>query len=414
MADRRSIFTASLFKAELPPDWKLVSAGYVLNGTEYGLNEPTASDGGTPIVGMKDISDGIVRLENLATINGDTESYRHLQLARGDILLNRTNSPDLVGKVGLVREDSNAVFASYLVRLKTNRSRVDAEYLNYWLNCETAQRAMKRLSTRGVSQANINPTEFKKHCPIPLPPIAEQRKIAELLRSWDRLIEGVSKLIELRKRQYLGLRAQLVDWSASDQSHLCDFLKPISRPVSRPNEPYRALSIRSHGKGSFERLVTAPDTVDMDTLYTAKAGDVIVNITFAWEGAVALVPPEHDGCLVSHRFPTFVPIAKKANARYLRHVLRMPRFTYLLGIVSPGGAGRNRVLNKSDFLDLKVPLPDHSEQTRIATILDNAEAAIAAETRYRDALTEQKRGLTQKLLTGAWRVKIDSKKEAAA
>jgi type I restriction enzyme S subunit len=93
--------------------------------------------------------------------------------------------------------------------------------------------------------------------------------------------------------------------------------------VAKPDTKYRALSIRSHGKGTFARVVENPASVDMETLYVAKVGDIIVNITFAWEGAIALVPPEHDGCLVSHRFPTFVPIHDKANARYLRHTLRM-------------------------------------------------------------------------------------------
>jgi type I restriction enzyme S subunit len=83
----------------------------------------------------------------------------------------------------------------------------------------------------------------------------------------------------------------------------------------------------------------------------------------------------------------------------------MARFTYLLGIVSPGGAGRNRVLSKSDFLELMVPLPPLDQQQRIGMILDDAENAISAEEKYLSALKRQKRGLMQKLLTGEWRVK---------
>jgi type I restriction enzyme S subunit len=237
-------------------------------------------------------------------------------------------------------------------------------------------------------------------------PLPEQRKIAEILGTWDEAIEKVNRLIGLRERQYLGLRSELIDWSSNNRVALRTFLKPVSRPVPKPNERYRALSIRSHGKGTFSRIVDKPDDVDMDTLFVAKAGDIIVNITFAWEGAVALVPPEDDDGLVSHRFPTFVPISGRANARYLRHALRMPRFTYLLGIVSPGGAGRNRVLSRSDFLDLMAPLPSPDDQARIAVILDNAENAIAAETKFSELLTRQKRGLMQKLLTGEWQVKM--------
>lgn len=152
----------------------------------------------------------------------------------------------------------------------------------------------------------------------------------------------------------------------------------------------------------------------MDTLYVAREGDLIVNITFAWEGAIALVPREHDGRLVSHRFPTFVPNPRSANARYLRHALRMPRFTYLLGLVSPGGAGRNRVLSKNDFLDLEVPCPELSRQEVVAAALDTAEDAIAKASEYRDALVRQKRGLMEKLLAGDWPVKVGGDEEVAA
>jgi type I restriction enzyme S subunit len=239
--------------------------------------------------------------------------------------------------------------------------------------------------------------------PVWIPPQEEQLKIAAVLRTWDEANENLSRQRGLREKQYLGLRDYLIDWSKNRQA-VKDFLKPVSRPIPKPTSGYRALSIRSHGKGTFDRFVEDPETVEMDTLYVAKAGDIIVNITFAWEGAVALVPRDHDGCLVSHRFPVFVPEIERVDARYLRHVLRMPRFTYLLGIVSPGGAGRNRVLSKSDFLELMVPLPPLDLQRRIATILDDAEKAIAAEEKYLSALNRQKRGLMQRLLTGKWRV----------
>lgn len=405
--NKRTEFTKSLFESELPVDWTLVPVGEVLTSTEYGLSEPGTSSGNTPIVGMRDLVDGSVNLKDLATVDNDGNDWSAMRLQRGDILLNRTNSPDLVGKVGIVREDSQAVFASYLVRLHVDQSKIAPDFLNYWLNSSTAQTALKRISTRGVSQANINPTEFRKYCPLPLPPLSEQRKIADILRTWDEAIEKASRLIELGKSNYSGLRERLIKWRTDHRRQLGTLVQPITRAVPRPNEHYRALSIRSHGKGTFSRMVVDPTSVEMDTLYVAREGDLIVNITFAWEGAVALVPREHDGCLVSHRFPTFVPNSQSVDARFLRHALRMPRFTYLLGLVSPGGAGRNRVLNKGDFLDLEVPAPDRRNQEMIAACLDAAEDAIANATECREAIIRQKRGLMQKLLTGEWRVKTE-------
>ncbi len=239
---------------------------------------------------------------------------------------------------------------------------------------------------------------------IDLPPLPEQRKIAEILRTWDEAIEQSLQLTVLRQKQYKGLRERLVDWLSNERTPLRGVLEPVSRPVNKPVKSYRALSIRSHGKGAYIRTVADPNTVAMDTLYQVKVGDLIVNITFAWEGAIALVTEEQDGCLVSHRFPTYLPDEELVSARYLRHSLRMPRFTYLLTTISPGGAGRNRVLNKTDFLNLEVPYPKLSEQKKIAQILDDAETAIERENKYREALKRQKRGLMQKLLTGDWRV----------
>ncbi len=285
----------------------------------------------------------------------------------------------------------------------TPKQGVDSEWLFQTLKFSKV--GLSALSTQNA-QANLSLEKiepFKVHF-VAQP---EQRKIAEILHTWDEAIERATLVIELRQAQYLGLRNQLINWSSDPQKSLQSLLEPVSRPVPRPTESYRALSIRSHGKGTFIRNVADPTSVDMDTLYIAREGDLIVNITFAWEGAIALIPQEHDGCLVSHRFPTFVPISRRVSARYLRHALRMAQFTYLLGLVSPGGAGRNRVLNKRDFLDLEVPAPELDKQALIASALDTAETAIAKASEYRDSLAHQKRGLMQKLLTGEWRVQVE-------
>lgn len=88
--------------------------------------------------------------------------------------------------------------------------------------------------------------------------------------------------------------------------------------------------------------------------------------------------------------------------------LRMPRFTDLLGLVLPGGAGRNRVLNKGDILNLEGPVPDIGKQEVIAACLNAAEDVIASATEYREAVTRQKHGLMQGLLTGERRVNVET------
>ena len=139
----------------------------------------------------------------------------------------------------------------------------------------------------------------------------------------------------------------------------------------------------------------------MERLYEVAAGDVIVNITFAWEGAIAIAGEEDDKSLVSHRFPTYKVNSKKVLPGFLRHVIRRPAFVYSLGLISPGGAGRNRVMSKKDFLELSVLIPDLSEQQKISDTLEALDDLIEAESEKLDALKDHKQGLMQQLFPAA-------------
>lgn len=142
----------------------------------------------------------------------------------------------------------------------------------------------------------------------------------------------------------------------------------------------------------------------MEELYEVKEDDLIVNITFAWEQAIAIVSKEDDGGLVSHRFPTYIFKKEKAIPEFFRHFILQPRFKYLLELISPGGAGRNRVMSKKDFLKLEVKIPSVEEQKAIAEVLDTANLELKLYEEKLRLLQEQKKGLLQQLLTGKTRV----------
>jgi type I restriction enzyme S subunit len=259
-------------------------------------------------------------------------------------------------------------------------------------------------------------TEILARLPLSLPEYDEQRKIAALLTTWGRAIDATECLIAAKQQRRKWLMQQLLTgkrrfggfserWRTV---HLREIVEPVSRRVPKPAGPYGALGIRSHCKGTFSRVVDKPEAVVMEELYVARADDLIVNITFAWEGAIAIVPAEHDGLLVSHRFPTFRAKPDRVYLDYLRYLVRQQRFIFLLGLISPGGAGRNRVLSKRDFLELRVSLPSLAEQEKIARILRMADAETSCLTEIFEALREQKKGLMQQLLTGKRRVKREA------
>ena len=129
------------------------------------------------------------------------------------------------------------------------------------------------------------------------------------------------------------------------------------------------------------------------TLYKVEPEDLVVNITFAWEGAIAFAKEEDSGGLVSHRFPTFRINAEKADIEFVRNLVLTKRFIWDLGLISPGGAGRKRVMNKKDFLKIKVYVPSIKTQKKIGQILLSADNEINHLEKKLKALEKQKRGL---------------------
>ena len=158
----------------IPADWKVVRLGEVLQSTTYGTNEPLGDKGSIAVLRMNNIQQGEIDWSEVKRGQLSESELNDLDLRSGDILFNRTNSLDLVGKIGMVRDAPEAAsFASYLVRLRTKDKRANPAWLAALLGSSPYQARIRRFATPGVSQANINPTSLKSLA-IPLPPAAEQ------------------------------------------------------------------------------------------------------------------------------------------------------------------------------------------------------------------------------------------------
>lgn len=172
---------------KVPKHWDVVSIGDVVQSAEYGLSESLSGEGQYPVFRMNNIENGYMVEEPMKYIDLTDEEFEKYRVEEGDILFNRTNSLELVGKTGIYQLVGDHVFASYLVRLQTN-AKADSYYLNYYMNSAEAQNRMMDFATKGVSQANINANSIQQ-VKLPLPPIDEQRQIANRIRSIDEQIE---------------------------------------------------------------------------------------------------------------------------------------------------------------------------------------------------------------------------------
>ncbi len=393
----------------IPDDWNVTKLSKICQ-IERGRfsprprNDPKYYNGKIPFVQTSDVSQssGIVETHT-QTLNEEGLKVSKL-FKKGTILITIASN---IGHSAIL--DYDMACPDSLIGLKVKNG-FNNEYLNYYLRAK-----QKRMEYDAPgAQKNIN-VEFLKPYPIICPPLPEQKAIAKALSLMDTAINKNNQLItqkELRKKwlmqSLLTGKKRLKGFSGEwEVLHLKEVLIPISRPIDKPNESYLALGIRSHGKGTFLKPDFEPDKIAMETLYVVKEDDLIVNITFAWEGAIAIVKPEDDGALVSHRFPTFNFNPKTGVIDYFRHLILQPRFKYLLDLISPGGAGRNRVLSKKDFLKLEVTIPEVEEQTAIAKVLQASDKEIELLKAKTDKLLEQKKGMMQVLLTGKKRLNYD-------
>lgn len=182
---------------EVPESWEVAAIGDVALNTQYGLSVRGQPSGTYPILRMNCQEDGVVHYRNLQFVELDPATYEAFQLKAGDLLFNRTNSIELVGRMAIVEDDRPAVFASYLVRVTVDDRRCLPRFLNYFMNWPATQNEIKKLASRAVGQANINASKLRT-VRFPLPTLDEQREIVAVLVSVDRKID-----LHRRKRAVL-------------------------------------------------------------------------------------------------------------------------------------------------------------------------------------------------------------------
>lgn len=170
----------------IPECWEVVKLGEVLSKVQYGTNLSLVDEPvGIPVLRMGNLQDGRIDWSSLKWSGDAGDELAGLAVEAGDILFNRTNSIDLVGKVSLVgSEPPQASFASYIVRLQTKPNRVDPYWLNALLNTPDAQERIRRMATKGASQANVNPTNLQT-LTIPLPPPNEQSAMVSAVQACE-------------------------------------------------------------------------------------------------------------------------------------------------------------------------------------------------------------------------------------
>ncbi len=237
----------------------------------------------------------------------------------------------------------------------------------------------RRASEGSTNRVRMKEEKFLKMS-VPLPPLEEQRRIVQRLDMVAALVADRRRAIETAERETHALLLKAFQRAIDGAP-----LRPMSEVaplVRRPVEidldgTYPELGVRSFGKGTFHKPDLSGSEVGNKKLFRINAGDLLFNIVFAWEGAVAVAQPADDGRVGSHRFLSCVPAPDTASVEFLRFYFSTREGLQKLGEASPGGAGRNRTLGLKKLEDLQVPVPSIERQhwfDRLQTMAREARA----------------------------------------
>jgi len=198
----------NVVEGELPDGWKWVKLGEVCTNVEYGSAAKSKEIGKVPVLRMGNIQGGKIDWDDLVYTDDEIEINKYL-LRKNDVLFNRTNSPEWVGKTAMYKGERPAIFAGYLIRINRIEALIDASYLTYYLNSHIAKKYGNSVKSFGVNQANINGTKLKTY-PLPLPLLSEQHEIVAEIESRLSVCDKIEESIEHSLKQSEALRQSIL------------------------------------------------------------------------------------------------------------------------------------------------------------------------------------------------------------
>lgn len=289
-----------------------------------------------------------------------------------------------------------------------NLKGINQQYLYFFLDYDAS---LLQRDTQGGTMHHITKENMEKRF-IPVPPLAEQRKIAEVLGVWDEAIEKQARLIEklaLRKRGLMQrlLSAKLRLPGFSDPWQKVKFCELFTKSIKTadPLTKYEVLSVTKEGivaqKSYFNKDIASEDT---SKYIVVERGDLAMSGLNFWMGSCHILTNFNEG-IISPAYKVF-KVTEHNNINFIRDFVRSSMFLQALQGCSVIGASIvRRNLDKEMLYEWTFKIPSLKEQTAIAKVLTAADREIELAKEKHERLRHQKRGLMQQLLTGKKRVK---------
>lgn len=407
---------------EIPSGWELVKLKTILD-FKNGLNKEKEAFGiGTPIVNYTDVyknnSIQTTQLKGKVTLN-NSERER-FNVKKGDVFFTRTS--ETINEIGLasvvIDEPKDTVFSGFILRARPKGNKLDLNYSKFCFSTFDVRKEIICKSTY-TTRALTNGT-FLSDVRILLPPLPEQRAIAQILSTADAEIQATEKLIAQKELQKKWLMQQLLtgkkrlkglksEWK---EYSLFELFERVTRKNIEGNTTVITISAQRgfvRQTDFFNKNIASEIT---ENYYLVERGEFCYNKSYSngypWGATKRL--NDFEKAVVTTLYICFgVKDAKKANSDFFEHFFKANLLDRGLTKIAHEGGRAHGLLNvtASDFFTLKVTIPEYKEQSAIAEIMQGSEKEIDLLKLKLTKLKEQKKGLMQELLTGKVRLKID-------
>ena len=410
------INTKAFYNNEIPGDWEVKELGELGNFSKgKGILKEQLVSEGLPCVRYGELyttHDYIIK--EFKSFITDEIAKDSKEINNGDILFAGSGETiEEIGKSAAFIGNEKAYAGGDVIILSTN-SKVNAECLSYTLETDIVRKQKRRLG-QGNSVVHIYPSDLSS-IKLPLPPLPEQKAIAQLLSRWDDAIIKTQALIAKKEQRKKWLMQNLLtgkkrlkgfekDWK---EIHIHD----ISEEVSVRNREDKQLTVMSCTK--YDGLVPSLEyfgrKIFADDVSTYK---VVPKNHFAYatnhieEGSIGY-QEKFDEVLISPMYTVF-KTDKSINDFFFFKLLKSHHLVFQYNARMEGSIDRRGGLRWEAFSIIKICIPEFEEQTAIAQVLQNGDKEIQVLKRKMEKLKEQKKGLMQVLLTGKKRLTVTIK-----
>ena len=193
---------------ELPKGWVWCKLEDIAYDLMYGTSEKSSRLGKVPVLRMGNINrEGGLDWKDLVYSNNE-EDIEKFKLLHNDLLFNRTNSSEWVGKTAIYKGERPAIYAGYIIRLRTIF--VNADYINFVMNSQYHRNWCNDVKTDAVNQSNINAQKLSIFR-VPLPPIEEQKRIVKEIKRWLSLIKVIKNGKENLQESIKQIKSKVLD-----------------------------------------------------------------------------------------------------------------------------------------------------------------------------------------------------------